>query len=368
MNNRIIRSLGTAIVITVWVVLVILVWLAPDQDISISERRKLASQPEFSTQTVFSGKYMAEFEDYVLDQFPLRDSFRRLKALMHYHLLQQADNNEIYIADGYASDLDYPLNETSVRYALKRFNHIYETYLSGNNDNIVVSVVPDKNYYLAEEHGYPAIDYNLLFSMVQEGTPWAEYIDISDLLSLEDYYYSDTHWRQEKILDVAQRICDTFNVHSFSNSELTQKLIDRPFYGVYYGQAALPLDSESMYIMENEILSNCSVYSYDTKNTTSIYDMNKLNSFDLYDVYLSGAASVLTINNPIGQDGRELIVFRDSFGSSIVPLLLRDYQTVTVVDIRYISSDTLGNIIEFNNQDVLFLYSTMMINSSSVLK
>ena len=141
MNNRIIRSLGTAIVITVWVVLVILVWLAPDQDISISERRKLASQPEFSTQTVFSGKYMAEFDDYVLDQFPLRDSFRRLKALMHYHLLQQADNNEIYIADGYASDLDYPLNETSVRYALKRFNYIYETYLSGNNDNVFVSVV-----------------------------------------------------------------------------------------------------------------------------------------------------------------------------------------------------------------------------------
>lgn len=35
------------------------------------------------------------------------------------------------------------------------------------------------------------------------------YIDLTDLLSLDDYYRTDSHWRQEKILPVAQRLAET---------------------------------------------------------------------------------------------------------------------------------------------------------------
>ena len=41
---------------------------------------------------------------------------------------------------------------------------------------------------------------------------------------------------------------------------------------------------------------------------------------------------------------------------------------VTVVDIRYISSQLLGNYLSFQNQDVLFAYSTLILNNSSTLK
>ena len=54
---------------------------------------------------------MDKFEEFTLDQFPLRDSFRTLKSLFTYNVLQQKDNNGIYIADGYAAKLEYPLNE-----------------------------------------------------------------------------------------------------------------------------------------------------------------------------------------------------------------------------------------------------------------
>jgi len=77
---------------------------------------------------------------------------------------------------------------------------------------------------------------------------------------------------------------------------------------------------------------------------------------------------MLTIDNPHGKADRELIVFRDSFGSSMVPLLIRDYSKVTLVDTRYISSDLLDQFVDFHGQDVLFLYSSLILNSSSAIK
>ena len=96
--------------------------------------------------------------------------------------------------------------------------------------------------------------------------------------------------------------------------------------------------------------------------------MTKLDSKDLYDVFLSGAKSLLTIENPNAATDKELIVFRDSFGSSIVPLLVKDYAKVTLVDLRYIHMSMLKNFIQFKGQDVLLLYSTLVLNNSSTIK
>ena len=61
-------------------------------------------------------------------------------------------------------------------------------------------------------------------------------------------------------------------------------------------------------------------------------------------------------------------MFRDSFASSIVPLLVPYYKKITLIDNRYISSSNYLDLIEFNDQDILFMYSTLFINDSSSLK
>lgn len=363
-----VRVIGFAVLAGLWVALVAGAWFGPVKDISESERRKLAQMPEFSADTVFSGKFMSQFEDFTLDQFPLRDSFRTLKALVHYNVLQQGDNNNIYVVHDFAAKLEYPLNETSVEGALGKFNHIYKTYLQDTDCSAFVSVVPDKGMYLAQLGGYPSMDYQKLFDAVKNGMTWAEFVDISDLLEVSDYYRTDTHWRQERIADVAQRLCEAMGTGFFMSEELKPVALEQPFYGVYYGQAALPMRPESMYYLQNDLLDRCTVYNYETGKTTTVYDMEKLQSRDLYDIYLSGAAALLRIDNPMAATERELVVFRDSFGSSLVPLLARDYAAVTVVDTRYIAPDLLGQYLEFDNQDVLFLYSTLILNSSGALK
>ena len=361
------RIFGLWALVALWAALTVCAWFGPAKDVSDSERRKLAQFPDLTVKTLLDGKFMSKFEAYSLDQFPLRDPFRQLKALFHYRVLGQKDNNDIYLVHDYAAKLEYPVDEVSVSNAVKKFNRIYEKYLSGS-DKIVFAPVPDKGYYLAEANGYPAMDYEALFDTLEQGMPWAEFVDLTGCLEAGDYYRTDTHWRQERIGAAAENLCKALGADWFREEELTPVPVERPFYGVYYGQAALPMDAELMLVMGNEILENCTVYNHETGKTTGIYDWDKLSSRDLYDVYLSGAAALLTIENPNAATDKELIVFRDSFGSSMVPLLAKDYRTVTLVDIRYIAADLLADYVDFHGQDVLFLYSTLILNSSNTLK
>ncbi len=338
--------------------------LMPDGEISLSERRPLKQLPELSADTVVSGDFTADFEEYAADQFPLRDTFRRIKAYAVYYLFRQGDNNDVYINDGYASKLEYPINEDSLQRAARVFKKVYDKYLS--ESRVYFSLIPDKNAFMAQQNGYPSIDYAEFADIMTQATPFMEYIPIDHLLELEDYYRTDTHWRQECIVDVAAHIGRAMGVEL--QGEYTQNKLDNPFYGVYCGQAALPLPAETLYYLTNDTLEGCTVYDGETDKYIGVYDFEKACGQDPYEIFLSGSKSLLTIENPSCRNGKELIVFRDSFGSSIVPLLVEGYSTVTVLDIRYISSDMLDRFVEFHGQDVLFLYSTLVLNNSVTLK
>ena len=366
--NESIRIKGAKRLAAIWLLLSLCAWVFPSQEVSESERRKLAQFPELTVETLLNGKFMSEFEEYTLDQFPLRDSFRKLKALFHYNVLGQKDNNGIILFDGYAAKQEYPLNESSVESALAKFRRLYETYLEDTDARIFAAVVPDKLEYLPKDSGYLTMDNDKLFQMVKNGMEYAQFVDLRDDLALDHYYRTDTHWRQEKLLSAAGTLCEALGVTIPQMEDYTLTALDRPFYGVYYGQAALPMEPETLYYLDSQLLSECVVTNFESGKTASVYDMEKLTSRDLYDVFLSGAAALLTIDNPNAGTDRELIVFRDSFGSSMIPLLLHDYAKVTVIDIRYVAPDFLGQLVDFGGQDVLFLYSTLVLNQSSTLK
>ena len=357
------KTISLVLVLVLWAGLTAFAWVKPPADSSDSERRPLEQFPEVSGETLLKGDFMKDFADYAVDQFPLRDSFRTLNAYLTYYLLGQKDNNGIYIHDGYAAKMEYPMDESSINNAINRFTELYEKYLT--DSNVRFALVPDKSFYLAEDAGVLSMDYDALYEKMALALPWAELIDLRPSLTIGSFYRTDTHWRQEQILPAAQQIADRLGV---TVPEFEQVTLERPFYGVYYGQAALPMDPEPMHYLTNEVLENCTVKCYDNGLTADVYDMTKLGSRDLYDIFLSGGAAVLEINNPAGQEGKELIVFRDSFGSSMVPLLAADYETVWVLDTRYVNPSMLGQFVEFEGRDVLFLYSTLILNSSGALR
>ncbi len=341
-------------------------WLKPSDTFSFSERRNLHQFPEVSFEKLLSGVFMEDFDDYTSDQFPLREKFRNIKAIFTSKFIHQSDNNGIYIADGYISKMEYPLKEDAVIHAGERFRYIYDKYLDGKDMKIYTSVVPDKNYFMAEESGHLSMDYSSLIRIFLDEMSFAQYIDIVSLLSLGDYYKTDTHWRQECITDVAEEILQTMNAPF--NTEYQEKIWEQPFYGVYYGQAALPFPEEEIKYLTSEMLSECVVYDYENDKIMGIYDLEKGCGKDPYELFLSGSLPLITIENPNADSGKELLLFRDSFGSSLAPLLVEGYEKITLIDIRYLQPDMLERFIDFQNQDVLFLYSTLVLNNSETLK
>ena len=355
-------------VAAIWLGLAVWCWLRPGDAVSYTERRELAQFPSVSAESVMDGSFMEDFESYTLDQFPLRDGFRQLKARVHYDLLQQRDNNGIYLAEGQAAKLEYPLSENAVIHATDVLRSAWEKYFP--DSQVYAAVVPDKGYYLAEKNGYPAMDYEKLVETFRNGLPFANYVNLTDLLSASDYYATDTHWRQERLLPVAQRLCEAMGVPGpdGEGEGFREVTLPQPFYGVYYGQGALPMKPDVLTYLESPRLENCRVYHFETDSYKSVYDLSKGEGKDLYEVFLSGSVSLLTIEDPHAQTDRELIVFRDSFGSSLAPLLVQGYKSVTLVDIRYISSAMLDRFLDFHGQDVLFLYSTLVLNNSQQLR
>ena len=340
--------------------------LKPADALSFSERRKLKQRPTISVSSVLSGKFMSDFEDYALDQFPLRDEWRTLKALNSLYVYRQKDNNGVYLADGYAAKLEYPLNEDSVSHAAERFRFLYESYLKESGSKVYLSVIPDKNYFLAEANGYPAIDYKALVTSLREQTDFAQYIDLFGELSLEDYYHTDSHWRQEKLPAVASYLARQMGVTL--TDEYTEQMLERPYYGVYYGYAALPMQPDKLRYLTSETLDACRVYDYETDSWLPVYDGAQASGDDPYALFLSGSKSLLRLENPNAATDRELIAFRDSFSSSLAPLLASGYKTITLVDIRYLAPERLPQYLTVTDQDVLFLYSTTVLNNSDAIK
>lgn len=338
--------------------------ILPDKEYSDSERRRLAQAPEISLGDLLSGKYMADFESYSMDQFPLRDGFRTMKAAASCGIFLQKDSNGFYFENGYVDKLLYPVNTDKLDIAADKIKTVYETCLQGTDCRIYLSIIPDKNYFTAPLGGYPQIDYASTVLTLRDKLNFAEYIDIFPTLSLADYYKTDQHWRQECIAGTAQALANGTGVRL--TMDFTKHLLDIPFSGTYIRQSALPVSPEALYYLTDSQLDACTVVCFDTGKPSPIpmYDMEKAHGRDAYEMFLNGARALLTIENPSADTDRKLLLFRDSFGSSLAPLMVSGYSEITLVDLRYIQSRTLSDLIDFDDQDVLFLYSTLTLYHS----
>lgn len=334
-------------------------WAKPSDEYSVKERRKLKQMPEVSIDSILTGKFMSSFEEYALDQFPFRDGFLTLQQKTS----TTWDRNGVYLADGHLVDMEYPMNEEALERAANIFRKMQSEFFPDNK--VCLSIIPDKNLYLAKGNRHLCMDYDALYEKMQEATGF-DYIDITEYLSLEDYYYTDGHWRQESIVDVAGVIAEGMGTEI--SREYAYDTLMAPFYGAYYGQYSSNLPADTIMYLTNDAIKGYKVYDHQNQKEMGAYDMDKAYGKDAYEIFLSGPLSLVTIENPTCQNGKHLVMFRDSFGSSIAPILAEGYEKVTLVDIRYIASSQVCRMIDFEKADVLFLYSTLVLNNAETLK
>lgn len=337
-----------------------------------SERRKPAAFPQL---TVTAGgreklnpKFARQFESYALDGFIGRDLWRSVKAYARYNAFRQLDNNGLYAIGGSVAEIRY-LDEAAVLITVAKLSRLIEKLPEGVS--VYCAAVPDKGYYLARGTAYPAFDFDRLEALIAENLTGAKYIGLKDALAASSYYNTDLHWKQTELSGVLGALGGAMGFADRLEFDFSQEDLS-PFYGGYSGQFALKLPADALSCLTNGIIANARVKLLDTKTlemTESVmYDASQFSSVDPYSVYLSGPQAVVTIENPNAATDRRLYIFRDSFTSSLAPLLTSAYAEITLIDLRYIASPALFKLVSFDeNADVLFLYGSVIFNDGTVL-
>ena len=366
------RSREGAVVLVVGALLAALTaatWLHPPQTHSDTESRSLSCFLDWSEVT--KDHFRGDFEVHVQDQFPLRDQFRQGKALTSLYALGQLDLDGIYQSEGWLAQLEYPQRAGMLEHVAEKIQWVYDRYLAGTDATCYLSIVPDKHYYLSQQTGAPSMDYTGMITALRAQIPAMPYIDLRDLLSPDDYYQTDSHWRQEKIFDVAQRLADTLGVTIDGPEAYSLQRFNKDFIGRYAAQMGLTDRHDTMNYLTSPTLDRCFTLVYDQLGRPQrgkVYEVAYGHQNYPYVTFLSGSKGLIKLTNPMGPADKNLILFRDSFGSSLTPLLASGYRTITLVDLRYITSAELGKYLEVTDQDVLFLYSTLLLNNSMAMR
>ena len=329
-------------------------------EVLYSERRFPASLPPLSAQTIVSAEYMDIFEDYAADNFILRDAFRSLRAISVFGLFLQTDKEGLYFGRDGAGEFEQ-INVQSFKQAADMINIIADSL---EDINMYYAFIPDKSIYA--NRNFPGFNPKLAKDILQERLDFT-FIDLTSVMDINTFYRTDFHWDQSQLGNVVDALGAEMNF----NINLSQYELNfyGEFKGVFAGQIALPIGRDYMLYFDFPHLSASYLNVWTMEMESGyIYDYYRFWRMDPYDFFLSGGQPLIILENENAEYERVLYLFRDSFSSSLAPLLSGAYSKIVLIDLRYIDFRTVQQIIEFKpGSDALFLYSTQVLNNSDFL-
>ena len=118
-----------------------------------------------------------------------------------------------------------------------------------------------------------------------------------------------------------------------------------------------------MYIFKDDGMKQAKVY-YEDKDITkdSMYEEKYLNEKDKYSYFLDNNHALITITNKSINNNKELLVIKDSYANSFIPMIAKHYEKIHVIDPRYYRLSISSYINENNISNVLFLYNVLTLD------
>jgi hypothetical protein len=339
-----------------------------DMEFSENENRYLQKKPEFSTTSLKDGSFQKELETYLSDQFPFRN-FSLEFACELKKVVGKTDINGVYLGkDGYylqkISDADidienYKKNLERIELFLKNYKQI----------NTSVLFVPTPETILEEKLPKYAkmYDSELLYKMAKELLTDAVFVDVREVLKENSdsyiYYRTDHHWTSYGAYLAYQRFCIENQMDYKSLEDCKFRVFSDDFLGTMYSKV---LDKQAKPDCV-EIADNIGKLEVSNeKGRISLYDENAALQKDKYQVFFGGNTGLITINSD-NKNGKKLLVIKDSFANSFIPLLANQYETVLLIDPRYYPN-SIETLMEDNSiTDALFLYEIYNFSSDTSL-
>ena len=347
--------------------------LTPNPEILINERRPPAVLPHLDLDAVISTRFMNGFEDYAADNFIFREYLRTVRAVTVFDIFRLGDKDGLYRNAVGAGKIE-PINEEAARAWATVMEQLHSDLAAqATGLSFYYAIIPDKSLY--SERPLPGFDPTVIAALLEGRLNGVTAIDLTNALRASDYYKTDLHWdqaelgqREGDVLDVLAKGlgCQGRLVRSFTTYDAGE------FTGVFPGQLALPMQPDRLRYLSNSILDGVVVYYLDPRIggyiQGPVYDLEAGAGRDGYDLFLRGAQPVIVLENPAATTDKELYIFRDSYTSSLAPLLASAYARITLIDLRYIDYRILSEYVTFEaNSDVLFLYGSQILNNPTIL-
>ncbi len=350
--------------------------LLPDQDTSEEENRSLQTLPSFNLTEYFDGRFETKVENYVNDQFPARNEFISLKAaadktlgVLESNGVYRASNN--YLMETLVTPDNENLTETEdaiADFASRHAKLNMYFLLAPNAGNILSDYLP-ATVRMSDQNG----QMDAFFRRMQEAG--VKTIDVRDTFrknrkDIDLYYRTDHHWTSDGSYLAYRTAIGTLTGEKAT--EYAPKVVKTDFKGTLASKSGFVNglnDEIKIYLpVKKSRYKNSVIYYTDTqKKTTSYYQLKKLDTKDAYAVFGGSNHPMYTIETPIANK-RRLLLVKDSYANSMIPFLTQHYREIVVVDPRYYF-DSLEDLIQSERiTDVLFLYNANTFFADDSLK
>ena len=340
----------------------------PDLERSENENRILSGMPRFTLHALFSGSFTKDFEDYITDQFPFRDSWLDLKSRAE-RAGGKTENNGVFFCreDTLISRFKNP-DETAVENGIRAVNALAEN----TGLPVCLALIPSAAEIWSDRLPANAdtADQAALIRRIRDGVT----VTTADVLSaLEShasepiYYRTDHHWTTLGAYYGYAETARALGLEPFGLERYQPETVSTAFYGTVYSSSGVRWvrpDSISIYVPAED----AQLTRYDTSegSISPIYDLSKLETKDKYSMFLGGNASRLVILS--GAEGGKLLVIRDSYADCELPFFFAHYSEIHVLDLRYFRQSVSAYALEGGFDSILVTYSLAdFVTDTSVL-
>lgn len=344
--------------------------IAPDTEYSETENRTLSQMPVFSLEALLDGSFESDYEDYLTDQFVLRDNWIALKTGAE-RVMGRTQSNDIYFADenylieAHTGTFTSAQAETNIQ-LLAQFTEKYSGQFG--EGHMTVMIVPNavdilRDLLPAFASPYDEGEYLEKLRAAVEETSAAEnvWFDARSVLQEhrdeEIYYRTDHHWKTLGAFYVYQAWAETQGYDVPTADSYLIETVTEEFEGTIQSKLGihtvtdsieLYLDPEDPYYTVEKDGSGEISYS--------LYDYSALDTKSKYDVFFGGNNALTQITTR-ANTGRNILVIKDSYAHCFVPFLLSEFDEIDVLDIRYYNQELSALISEGKYTDILFLYN-----------
>ena len=332
-----------------------------DKKYSESENRMLAQKPEFSMANLASGKYMKDMEDYVTDQFFIRDKWINLKVLEDL-ALGKRESNGVYIGKkDHLMEIPTAPNQKALDNNLDAISNFSASH---PDINTVMTLIPNAAYvynHLVPRNA-PVRDQEADIKYVQSAVGTSlNFVDLTKTMTShkdeEIYYKTDHQWTTLGAKYAFDALSTALGIDS-PTQEYTIYPVTHSFQGTLTSKSGYDKgkDTIELYIPQN-VNTDCLVNFVDEgKRTASMYESAALENKDKYEVFFGGNHSRVDISTPM-EGKKNLLLFKDSYANCFIPFLVPYYRNIIVIDPRYYYDNIESLITDNEITDILFLYN-----------